>query len=248
MRNRTPMFQTLLLALCLALGVAQAPLLAQTTPGAAPAATTLLVPAAWQLEGGSQWQGASLQVGASPVDNIVHTATRPVTLPAGASWRASLTLAAVKPEAADAALGLTLHGADGSFIGVMLRPARARPHHHSRQQAGVDDVAAAVVVPGMTDDANAPHTLLVGKPRAARLTVSVDGQEVGRGAVFDLEPVRVGVRTSRGQALVQALTLEATGVDERLARLAGARVRPAPCCCCRKTSRPSSPPPVPPRR
>jgi hypothetical protein len=216
------MFHTLLLALCLALVVPSRLLLAQ----APPPATTLLAPAAWQLEGGSQWQGASLQVGASPEDRIVHTATRPVTLPAGASWRASLTLAAVQPEATDAALGLTLHGADGAFVGVMLRP-RERDLIIVRgyRQEWLNPLLRSVPVPGLSGDANAPHTLVVDS-QGSRLTVTVDGQEVGRGAVFDMEPVRVGVRASRGQAVVQALTLEATGVDERLARLSGARALP----------------------
>lgn len=217
--HRNLKFLSLLLALVTALVVASAPSLAQTP-------ATLLAPAAWQLEGGSQWQGASLQVGASPEDRIVHTATRPVTLPAGASWRASLTLAAVQPEATDAALGLTLHAADGIFVGVMLRPReRDLVIIRGNKQVWMTPLLRFVPVPGLGGDATAPHTLVV-ESQGSRLTVLVDGQEVGRGAVFDLEPVRVGVRTSRGQALVQALTLEATGTDERLARLSGARALP----------------------
>lgn len=220
--HRIPMFRSFLLALCLA----ASPLAAQTPQTVPSAPTTLLAPAAWQLEGGSQWQGASLQVVASPEDRIVHTATRPVTLPAGASWRASLTLAAVKPDATNAALGLTLHGADGIFVGVMLRPReRDLIIIRGNKQAWMAPLLRFVPVPGLTEDATAPHNLVV-ESQGSRLTVSVDGQEVGRGAVFDLEPVRVGVRTSQSQALVQALALEATGTDERLARLSGARALP----------------------
>ncbi|MFG6414461.1 hypothetical protein ACG02S_11190 [Roseateles sp. DC23W] len=214
--HRTPFFRLFLLALCLAAG----PLSAQTPPA------SLLAPAAWQLDGGSQWQGGHLQVAASPEDRVVHTATRPVTLPAGASWRASVTLAAVQPEATDATLGLTLHGADGTVIAVLLRP-RERDLVVSRaiQQKWIGPLLRRVPAPSLAGDAGAPHTLVVDS-QGSRLTVSVDGQEVGRSEVYDLEPVRIGVRSSRGQALVQALTLEATGVDERLARLSGARALP----------------------
>lgn len=220
MRKLKLMFlQTLLLALALA----GAKLQAQTAPGAN---ASWLAPAAWALEGGSQWQGAELLVGASPEDRIVHTATRPVTLPAGASWRASLTLAAVQPADTDAALGLTLHGADGGFIAVMLRPReRDLVIFRGHKQEWIEPLLRWVPAPSLAGDATAPHTLVVDS-QGGRLTVQVDGQEVGRSAVFDLEPVRIGVRSSRGQALVQALTLEATGVDERLARLSGARALP----------------------
>jgi hypothetical protein len=228
MRKLLTIFPSALLALCLALGpalfLASGPLRAQTAPVVPTPA--LLAPPGWQLDGGSQWQGASLQVGPAPQDRIEHPATRPVTLPAGASWRASVTLAAVQPEAADAAdaaLGVTLHGPDGSFVAVMLRP-RERDVAVLRGNARqwLAPLLRWTAVPGLAGDAAAPHTLVV-ESQDSRLRVSVDGQEVGRGEVFDLEPVRIGVRASRTRALVQSLTLDATGTDERLARLSGAR-------------------------
>jgi hypothetical protein len=213
----TSLFQTLLLALCLAAG----PLQAQVAAGA-----TLLTPNAWQLDGGSQWQGEQLRVGPSTPESVVHLATRPVALPPGASWRARVTLAAVQPEAVGAAVGLTLHGADGAVVAVMLRVRERQlviANGNARKWLGV--LLQPVGAPALSDDAGAPHTLVV-ESQDSRLRVWLDGQEMGRGAVHDLEPVRIGVRALRGQALVQALSLEATGVDERLARLSGDRAVP----------------------
>jgi hypothetical protein len=181
--------------------------------------------AAWALaptSAGPVWEADSLLVPAL-VDGNSHLqqALRPIALGAAASWRARLSLAAVKPAAADAALGLVLVNAQGGVLAVMLRPVeRDLIVIRASKDKWRNALTGYVAAPMLASPVTAANILEV-QSQGSRLRISVNGQDLLTTPLLDFSPVKIGLRASNTQARVDQFIAQQTGLDTRLARLAG---------------------------
>ncbi len=181
--------------------------------------------AAWALApqpGGPVWEGDSLLVPALADGNShLQQALRPIELGAAASWRARASLAAVKPAAADAALGLVLVNAQGGVLAVMLRPVeRDLIVIRSSKDKWRNALTGYVAAPMLASPVTAANVLEV-QSQGSRLRISLNGQDLLTTQLVDFSPVKMGLRASNTQALVDQFVAQQTGLDSRLARLAG---------------------------
>ena len=181
--------------------------------------------AAWALApqpGGPAWEGDSLLVPALADGNAhLHQALRPVALGAAASWRVQLRLAAVQPAAADAALGLVLVNAQGGVLAVMLRPVeRDLVVIRSSQNVWRRPLTGYTAAPMLAGPVAAAQVLEV-QSQGSRLRISLNGQPVLTAPLADFSPVKMGLRASNTHARVDQWVVQQTGLDTRLARLAG---------------------------
>jgi hypothetical protein len=155
-------------------------------------------------------------------NSAVVALSRPLDLPPGAAWQASVRVTTAANAGENAAAGLVLVGPNETQVVVMLRPREGdavvihRDGSTDRWQQPLLGFTRHAAIRG-----HGQVNVLNVSSRDGRLYVSVNDQLVGPTRSLDFAPSAIGLRNTGTAATYEGLQVQTQGMDSRLSRLLG---------------------------